>query len=105
MAGYDSGTVRFWDLRKQKVVATFKDEKLESINTVTFDKAGKYAAMGGKGGIRITTVKKWDTTATLETKNPVSAIVWSKSTLEASFDKERAVQYYGVPGEADVKME
>jgi len=102
-AGYDSGIVRFWNLIKQKVVATFEDEQLESINTVTFDKAGKYAAMGGKGGIKITTVKKWDTIATLETKSPVSAIVWSKSMLKASCDKERAVQFYGVP--SDEKME
>mmetsp|Transcript_37817 Transcript_37817/g.42624 ORF Transcript_37817/g.42624 Transcript_37817/m.42624 type:complete len:575 (-) Transcript_37817:70-1794(-) len=102
-AGYNSGTVRFWNLIKQKVVATFKDEQLESINTVTFDQAGKYAAMGGKGGIKITTVKKWDTIATLETKNPVSAIVWSKFLLESSCDKERAVQFHGVPSDGNME--
>jgi len=103
--GYDSGTVRFWNLIKQKVVGTYKDEGLDSINVVAFDKSGKYAAMGGKGGIKITTVKKWDTTVSLETKKPVSAIVWSESTLEASFSNERAVHFYGVTPNDDNKME
>ena len=106
-AGHDSAAVRFWDLRKQKVIATLKDdESLESIQTIAFDKAGKYAAVGGKGGVKITTVKEWGTTASLETKYPVSGIVWSKSMLEVSCDRERAVQLYGVPpSDDDAKME
>ena len=99
-AGYDSTAVRFWDLRKQKVVATI-DKQLESIRTVAFDRAGKYAAFGGKGGVKITTIKEWGTTATLETKQPVSGIVWSSSNkssvLEVSCDGKRAVQLVGVP--------
>ena len=103
-------------MRKQKVVATIKqddddDFKLESITTVAFDKAGKYAAMGGKGGVKITTVKEWGaTTASLETKYPVSGIVWCKSMLEVSCDRERAVLLYGVvpsssTSTGDAKME
>jgi len=108
--GYDSSAVRFWDLRKQKVVATL-DKPMESIRTVAFDRAGKYAAIGGKGGVKITTVKEWGTTASFETKHPVTGIVWSSSSsksnnnvLEVSFDKLRAVKLVGVPS-SDVEME
>ena len=99
--GYDSSTVKFWDLRKQKVVATL-EKQLDSIETVTFDKAGKYAAMGGKGGVKITTIKEWGTTASFETKHPVSGIVWnsiksSNTLLEVSTNGQRAVQLFGVP--------
>ena len=114
-AGHESTAVRFWDLRKQKVVATIRGgdddpDGLGSIRTVSFDRAGKYAAMGGKGGVKITTVKEWGTTATFETKKPVSGIVWSngsksKSLLEVSCDGERAVQLFGVPPPDNVKME
>ena len=109
-AGHDSTAVHFWDLRKQKIVATL-DKQLESIKTVSFDRAGKYAAMGGKGGVKITTIKEWGTTATYETKKPVSGIVWSNSSksntnimLEVSCDGERAVQLFGVPS-SEVKKE
>ena len=107
-AGYNSTTVRFWDLRKQKVVAKL-DKQLESIRTVAFDRAGKYAAMGGKGGVKITTIKEWGTTATYETKKPVSGIVWSNKSnkttmLEVSCDGERTVQIFGVSS-SDVKSE
>lgn len=107
-AGHDSTAVRFWDLRKQKVVATL-DKPLESIKTVAFDRAGKYAAIGGKGGVKITTIKEWGTTASFETKKPVSGIVWSSSksnnsVLEVSCDLERAVQLFGIPS-SDVEME
>ena len=78
-AGYASSTLRFWDLRKQKVVASL-DKQLDSISTVAFDKAGKYAAFGGAGGLKITTIKEWGTTASLETKKPVSGIVWSSKS-------------------------
>jgi len=93
---HESASVNFWDLRKQKVAATLKDQ-LDSITAVAFDKAGKYAAMGGKGGVKITTVKEWGTTASLESKHPVSGIVWSKSAIETCSDKERYVHFYGVP--------
>jgi WD40 repeat protein len=101
-AGHESGTVRFWDLRKQKVVATL-DKQLESpIRTVAFDRAGKYAAFGGKGGVKITKIKEWGTTGSLDTKHPVTGIVWSNSkssdsVLEVSCDGERAVQLFGAP--------
>jgi len=69
---------------------------------LTFDKAGKYAAMGGKGGVKITTIKEWGTTASFETKHPVSGIVWnsiksSNTLLEVSTNGQRAVQIFGVP--------
>lgn len=107
-AGHDSTAVRFWDLRKQKTVATL-DKPLASIKTVAFDRAGKYAAIGGKGGVKITTIKEWGTTASFETKKPVSGIVWSSSksnnsVLEVSCDLERAVQLFGIPS-SDVEME
>ena len=72
--------------------------QLGSIQTVAFDKAGKYAAFGGNGGIRVTTIKEWGTTANLDTKQPVSSIVWSSSSsLSVSCDGERSVQLFGVP--------
>ncbi|KAL3917639.1 MAG: hypothetical protein SGILL_004619 [Bacillariaceae sp.] len=93
-AAHASAVVRFWDLRKQKTLATLKDQ-LDSVTVVAFDKAGKYAAMGGKGGVKITTVKEWGTTASLDSKHPVNGIAWSKSTIDVSSDKERAVHLYG----------
>eukprot|EP00536_Pseudo-nitzschia_multiseries_P002601 jgi/Psemu1/322623/estExt_fgenesh1_pg.C_350005 len=112
-AGHDSATVRFWDLRKLKVAASIKCEEgehsvsLKSIRSVAFDKAGKYAAMGGEGGVKITTVKEWGVTGSFQTKHPISGIVWSSSNstslLEVSCDGERAVQLYGVPP-SDAKM-
>jgi WD40 repeat protein len=93
---HDSAKVTFWDLRKQKALATIKDE-LDSVTAVTFDKGGKYAAMGGKGGVKITTVKEWGITASLESKHPASGLVWTKSTLAFSSDKDRAVHFFGVP--------
>mmetsp|Transcript_20574 Transcript_20574/g.48335 ORF Transcript_20574/g.48335 Transcript_20574/m.48335 type:complete len:576 (-) Transcript_20574:158-1885(-) len=108
-AGHDSATVRFWDLRKQKVAASINcaegEPSLKSVRSVVFDKAGKYAAMGGEGGVKITTVKEWGVTGSFETKHPVSGMVWSSSSssgnssslLEVSCDGERAVQLYGVP--------
>ena len=75
---------------------TTLQDQLESVRVVVFDKAGKFAAMGGKGGVRITTVKEWGTTASFDTKYPVSGIVWSKNTIEVSGDSERAVHFFGV---------
>ena len=94
-AAHDSGTLRFWDLRKQKTVATLKD-LLQSLQTVAYDESGKYLAIGGSGGLRITTVKEWGTTASIDTKHPISGIAWSESTMEVCSDKERAVSFYGV---------
>ena len=95
-AAHGAATVYFWDLRKQKTVGTLKDQGLDSVSVVAFDKSGKYAAMGGKGGVKITTIKEWGTTASLDFKHPVNGVVWSKSTLEVSSDKERAVHFFGV---------
>ncbi|KAG7353260.1 WD-40 repeat-containing protein [Nitzschia inconspicua] len=93
---HESAAVKFWDLRKQKLVATIKDE-LDSVTALVFDKGGKYAAMGGKGGIKITTVKEWGISASLENKNPPSGIVWTKGTVAVSSGNERAVHFFGVP--------
>ena len=108
-AGHASSALHFWDLRKQKVVASL-DKQLKSISTVAFDKAGKYAAFGGSGGVKITTVKEWGTTASLETKKPVSGIVWSSikddnCVLEVSCDGERSVQLFGTPLSSEAKAE
>lgn len=91
-----SAAVKFWNLRKQTTLATIKDE-LDSVTAVVFDKSGKYAAMGGKGGVKITTVKEWGITASLESTYPASGLVWNKSTLAMCSDKERAVHFFGVP--------
>lgn len=112
-AGYNSASVRFWDLRKQKVFGNIQcaegDLSVTTIRTVAFEKAGKYVAMGGKGGVKITTVKEWGITGSFETKHPVSGIVWngvkdSSTLLEVSCDGERAVQLYG-RASSDSKME
>jgi pre-mRNA-processing factor 19 len=94
-AAHGSAAVYFWDLRKQKVVAALKDQ-LDSVAVVAFDKSGKYAAMGGKGGVKITTVKEWGTTASLDFKHPINGLVWSKSTFQVSSEKDRAVHYFGL---------
>ena len=93
---HDSTAVTFWDLRKQKALTTIKDE-LGSVAVVAFDKSGKYVAMGGKGGVKITTVKEWGITASLESQSPATGVVWNKSSLAVCSDKERAVHFYGVP--------
>lgn len=91
-----SATVKFWDLRKQSLIATIKDE-LDSVTNVVFDEGGKYVAMGGKGGVKITTVKEWGISATLAHNHPTSGLVWVKGVLAASSEKERFVHLYGVP--------
>ena len=95
-------------MRKQKVVASL-DKQLDSISTVAFDKAGKYAAFGGAGGVKITTIKEWGTTASLDTKKPVSGIVWSSKSsncvLEVSSVGERSVQLFGIPSSSEAKAE
>ena len=45
---------------------------LKSVTTIAYDDSGKYAAFGGHGGIRITTVKEWGTTSSIETSKPIS---------------------------------
>ena len=79
------------------------EKQLDSISTVAFDPAGKYAAYGGAGGVQITTIKQWDTTATLKTKKPISGIVWSTDTassvLEVASGGERSVQLFGIKAE------
>jgi WD40 repeat protein len=93
-----SATVRFWDLRKQKTLAVMNTSKelLDSVTTLAYDDSGKYVAMGGSGGVRITTVKEWGTTASIATgKKPVSGIVWTQSTIAICSDKERTVRILG----------
>jgi WD40 repeat protein len=98
-ASHDSASIRFWDLRKQKTLTTLKD-LLQSVETVEFDESGKYLAAGGKGGVKVTTVKEWGITTSIETKHPVSGIAWSESVMGICSEKERAVHFYGV-SEAD----
>lgn len=95
-ASHASSVVRVWDLRKQKVAASLKD-MLKAVDVVAFEKSGKYLAMGGQGGVKITTIKEWGTTASYETKKPVSGLVWSKAGLEVCSDKERSIHFFGSP--------
>jgi len=96
-SAHKSGTVRFWDLRKQKTMATLNAEKdlLGSITTLAYDASGKYVAMGGTGGVKITTVKEWGTTASLEVEGEVSGIVWVGKDIVSCSDKKRLVRFFG----------
>jgi WD40 repeat protein len=95
-ASHASAAVRAWDMRKQKVVSTMEG-MLKSVDVVAFDKSGKYLAMGGEDGVKVTTVKQWGTTATYETKMAISGVVWSKAGLEACSDKERSIHFFQRP--------
>lgn len=92
-----SATVRFWDLRKQKTIATLNPDQsqLQSVLSLAFDDSGKYLAYGGKGGVQITTVKEWGVTAKLESKGPVSAVAWGKAMIVTSSTSDRAMQFHG----------
>ena len=94
--GHKSASTRFWDLRKQKTIGTLNDDKtLSSIDTIAFDASGKYAAVGGDGGLLITTVKEWGKTATIAAKKGVADLVWTKTGLASCSNKERPVTFYG----------
>ena len=70
---------------------------LASIESIAYDASGKYVAFGGQGGMVVTTVKEWGTTASLST-NVISGIVWgAQSTLVASSSKERNVRFFAKP--------
>ena len=91
--------VRFWDLRKQKTIATIGGDVslLEAITTVVYDESGKFAAFGGKGGFVITAVKEWGVTAQIKSDKPISGMVWTQSGITGCSDKERAISFYGPP--------
>ena len=106
-----SNTVKIWDLRKQKVLAVLNSGSegaggdatatphLESIQSVTFDPAGKYVAYGGPSGIHIVTVKEWNTvTAVLKcpTKMTADSLLWLPNQLLAACSKKnRKVCVFG----------
>ena len=97
---YGSGKVLVWDLRKQKVLATLNGEesgdgRLESVLAVGFDDSGKYLAYCGKGGVRVTTVKEWDSTASIA-GSLVSGLVWGQSWMASCSNKGRKVTFYGI---------
>ena len=94
---HSSAAVRFWDLRKQKTIASLNQEKgLNTVTSLAFDDSGKYLAYGGKGGVEITTVKEWKTTASFAGKSVVvSGIVWGESMVMKCNDKGREVEFYG----------
>jgi pre-mRNA-processing factor 19 len=68
-AAHQSGLIRVWDLRKQKVIAelnrTSGVDPLKHIESVQFDDSGKYLAFSGGETLTvcISTVKEWDITA------------------------------------------
>lgn len=97
-----SDEVVVWDLRKQSTIATLNDpsgeNRLSKVATVRFDASGKYLAYGGVGGIRITTVKEWGVTASIETKKAgVNVVMWGADWIASSNSKKREVEFYGVP--------
>lgn len=94
--GHASAAVRFWDLRKQKTIATMNGDGslLDSITTIAYDDSGKYAAFGGNRGIIVTTVKEWGVTTKIEADKPVSGMGWTKTGIATCSDKERAITFY-----------
>ena len=90
-----SATVRFWDLRKQKTIAILNQEyNLKSVTSLAYDDSGKYFAYGGNGGVEITTVKEWKTTATLA-GGVISGIVWGDSMVVTCSEKGRDAEFHG----------
>eukprot|EP00934_Nitzschia_sp_Nitz4_P005159 Nitzschia sp. Nitz4//scaffold6_size259037//92749//94444//NITZ4_001064-RA/size259037-augustus-gene-0.289-mRNA-1//1//CDS//3329556863//5149//frame0 len=79
--GHKSAAVRFWDLRKQKTMATMNADQsiLTSVDSVAYDPSGKFVTMGGQGGVVVTTVKEWGTTAKIVPDNAnagISNVAW-----------------------------
>ena len=91
-----SAVVRFWDLRKQKTIATLNPDNslLESVTSLAFDASGKYLAYGGKGGVQITAVKEWGETAKLASKSPISSIAWGDSMIATTAEGNRFVCFH-----------
>eukprot|EP00980_Cylindrotheca_fusiformis_P008941 scaffold1909_cov130-Cylindrotheca_fusiformis.AAC.8 len=94
---HKSAAVRFWDLRKQKTIATLNPDKslLASVTSLAYDASGKYLAYGGKDGVQVTTVKDWGSTASLDSKSPVSGLVWGGTLIISCGEKERDVSFHG----------
>lgn len=97
--GHESALVRFWDLRKQKVIATLNEDQkwLQSITCITFEASARYAGFGGKGGVVVTTVKDWDKTAYIKADTPVLGLAWTAQGIVTCNDRERSVTFYGAP--------
>ena len=95
--GHQSAAVKFWDLRKQKTIATINEDAsvLSSVVSIAFDDSAKYAAIGGDGGLFVTTVKEWGTTCKLATTKPVSGLKWTKGGIASISDKERPISFHG----------
>ena len=76
-AAHADGTVRVWDLRKQKVLATLTAGS--AVTSVTFDEAAKYVLYGGGAGSSITLVpvKEWTNTMEIKGSNGLSFAGWS----------------------------
>ena len=94
--GHATAKVRFWDLRKQEIIATMNDDGslLQSISSVIYDASGKYAAFGGRGGLVVTTVKDWGTTMRIELEYPLSGIGWTKRGIATCSEGEQVISYY-----------
>ena len=95
--GHASAKVRFWDLRKQEIIATMNGDGslLQSISNIIYDASGKYAAFGGRGGLVVTTVKDWGTTLRITVDNPISGMGWTKRGIASCSEREQVVSFYG----------
>ena len=100
---HQSSTVRVWDLRKQKILATLNadgDNVLQSVSSLSFDDSGKYLAYGGVGGVHVTTIKEWGMTAQIALDHEVSNLALytndSNKWMATSSVKERSVRFHGV---------
>lgn len=103
-----SSTVRVWDVRKQKAIATLNsstdngDENavLKSVSCLTFDDSGKYLAYGGDGGVHVTTIKEWGLTAQIPLDHEVTGVaMYTNDTnkwMATCSVKERPVRFHGV---------
>jgi WD40 repeat protein len=96
--GHQSAAVKFWDLRKQKTIATMNDDAslLGSVESIAFDDSAKFAAMGGTGGLIITTVKEWGVTCKIGSDKPISGLEWTKFGMASCSGKEGAISLYGL---------
>jgi len=95
--GHKSGVVKFWDLRKQKTIATINEGDsavLNSIVSIAFDDSGKFVALGGDGGLMITAVKEWGITSKITTTKPVSGLEWTKVGIASVSDKEKTISFH-----------
>ena len=71
-------------------------DMLKSVNALAYDPSGQYVALGGNGGVKITTVKKWGIVASIKTKE-VSGMAWKDAALIATCSsKGRDVVFLGI---------